>query len=119
MSRINRRGRRIVAAAVTAGAVAAGTSLTGGILGASALAETRISPVSYGFRTLDNQADPTFNQLLGINNAGMIAGYFGSGAAGHPNQGYRLLPPTGTAATPSENFPGSVQTQVTGLNNRA
>lgn len=117
MSRINRRGRRIVAAAVTAGAVAAGTSLTGGILGASALAETRISPVSYGFRTLDNQADPTFNQLLGINNVGTIAGYFGSGAAGHPNQGYRLLPPHGHGSYQSENYPGAVQTQVTGLNN--
>jgi probable HAF family extracellular repeat protein len=73
--------------------------------------------VSYGFRTLDDQADPTFNQLLGINNAGTIAGYFGSGAAGHPNQGYRLLPPHGHGSYQSENFPGSVQTQVTGLNN--
>ena len=75
-------------------------------------------PVSYGFKTLDNQADPTFNQLLGINNDGTIAGYFGSGAAGHPNQGYRLLPPHGHGSYQSENFPGSVQTQVTGLNNK-
>src|SRR5579885_3695116 len=42
------------------------------------------------FQTLDNAADPTFNQLLGINNTGVIAGYFGSGAAGHPNKGYLL-----------------------------
>ena len=74
--------------------------------------------VSYGFRTLDNQADPTFNQLLGINNDGTIAGYFGSGAAGHPNKGYRLLPPHGHGSYQSENFPGAVQTQVTGLNNK-
>ena len=34
--------------------------------------------------------DPTFNQLLGINNEGRIAGYFGSGAANHPNKGYTI-----------------------------
>ena len=45
-------------------------------------------PESYTFRTLDDNADPTFNQLLGINDKGVIAGYFGSGAAGHPNKGY-------------------------------
>ena len=37
---------------------------------------------TYTFQTLNNNADPTFNQLLGINNAGTIAGYFGSGVAG-------------------------------------
>ena len=144
MSKINRRGRRIVAAAVTAGAAVAGTSLTGGMLGAPALAESVHatpavtatptqsmpavtaaptptgsggSPVSYGFKTLDDQADPTFNQLLGINNEDTIAGYFGSGAAGHPNKGYLLLAPHGHGSFQNENFPGSVQTQVTGLNN--
>lgn len=64
--------------------------------------------------TLDNQTDPTFNQLLGINNRGVIAGYFGSGAAGHPNKGYLLS----NGSYINENFPGSVQTQVTGLNDR-
>jgi Cu/Zn superoxide dismutase len=133
MSEVNRRGRLIVAAAVTAGAAAAGTSLADGMLGAPAMAGVvRAAPtvtgaptpsvpggdsVSYGFRTLDNQADPTFNQLLGINKDGTIAGYFGSGAAGHPNKGYLLLPPHGHGSYKSENFPGSVQTQVTGLNN--
>ena len=71
---------------------------------------------TYTFQTLNNNADPTFNQLLGINNAGTIAGYFGSGAAGHPNKGYTLVPPYGQGNYTSENFPGSVQTQVTGLN---
>ena len=47
----------------------------------------------------------------------MISGYFGSGAPGHPNKGYLLNPPYGQANYVSENFPGSVQTQVTGLNN--
>jgi hypothetical protein len=50
----------------------------------------------------------TFNQDLGINNSGVIVGYFGSGAAGHPNQGYTVVPPYGQANFTSENFPGSV-----------
>jgi hypothetical protein len=69
----------------------------------------------YVFQDIINPGDVTFNQELGINNSGEIAGYFGSGAAGHPNQGYTTTPPY-TSFT-NENFPGSVQTQVTGINN--
>jgi len=69
---------------------------------------------AYDFRTLNNSGDPAFNQLLGINNSGLISGYFGSGNAGSPNQGYLLTPPSSYT---NENFPSSVQTQVTGLNN--
>lgn len=72
---------------------------------------------AYTFTTLNDQADPTFNQLLGINNKGHIVGYFGSGDPGHPNKGYQLLPPHGQANYVNENFPGSIQTQVTALNN--
>jgi hypothetical protein len=67
--------------------------------------------------TLDDQADPTFNQLLGINDFGRIAGYFGSGQPGHPNKGYTLTPDYDQNDYHNENFPGSAQTQVTGLNN--
>ena len=72
---------------------------------------------AYTFTTLDDQADPTFNQLLGINNHGKIAGYFGSGAPGHPNKGYTLSKPYGQGNYQNENFPGSVQTQVTAIDN--
>lgn len=71
------------------------------------------------FETLDNQADPTFNQLLGINDKGEISGYFGIGSPAHPNKGYTLVPPYGQNNYTNENYPGSVQTQVTGLNNLA
>ena len=67
---------------------------------------------------LNDARDETFNQLLGINNAGVIAGYFGSGAAGHPNRGYVLIPPFAQHSFLNENFPRGVQTQVTGLNDR-
>lgn len=88
-------------------------ALMGGVL----LASVDASATAYTFQTLNNNADPTFNQLLGINNGGTIAGYFGSGAAGHPNQGYTLASPYGQGNYTNENFPGSTQTQVTGINN--
>ena len=53
--------------------------------------------------------------MLGINNDGVISGYFGSGVAGHPNQGYTIAPPY-TNFVP-DNLPGSVQTQATGIAN--
>ncbi len=84
-------------------------------LGASMIAAPAARAGAYSFRIIDNPADPTFNQLLGINNAGTIAGYYGSGAAGHPNKGYTISAPY-TSFT-AENYPGSAQTQVTGINN--
>src|SRR5690242_18304601 len=89
------------------------------VLCAAALASPlqAASPQAYTFKTLDNNADPTFNQLLGINNHGKIAGYFGSGATGHPNKGYTLTSPYGQGNYHNENFPGSVQTQVTAIDN--
>ncbi len=93
-------------------------------LGAFAAAALALSvqparAVTYSFQNIIDNADPTFNQALGINSAGTIAGYFGAGngLAGHPNQGYTVVPPYAQANFTNENFPGSVQTQVTGLNN--
>jgi hypothetical protein len=52
----------------------------------------------FTFQDVVNVNDPTFNQELGINNSGVIAGYFGSGAAGHPNKGYIVVKPYNTQA---------------------
>ena len=65
------------------------------------------------FTRIDNPGDPTFNQLLGINNDGVISGYFGSGVKGHPNKGYTIAPPYNTFV--SDNLPTSTQTQATGI----
>jgi hypothetical protein len=73
---------------------------------------------SYQTVTLNDNKDLTFNQLLGINDKGYIAGYFGSGAAGHPNKGYVLVPPFAQRDFLNENFPRSAQTQVTGINDK-
>ena len=75
---------------------------------------------TYNFFDAINPADPTFNQELGINDSGVIAAYNGSGVPGHPNQGYTTTMASIIAGTPSitvENFPGSAQTQVIGINN--
>ena len=105
--------RRTGAAAAASGALALTAALAlAGPAGASPLHSS-----GYQFRTVNNARDLTFNQLLGVNNEGVIAGYFGSGAQNHPNKGYVLLP-FGHANYLNENFPGSVQTQVTGLNDR-
>jgi hypothetical protein len=80
-----------------------------GLFAANASAQT------FTFATLDNPGDPTFNQLLGINDHGTIVGYFGSGMMGHPNIGYEISPPY-TKFTKNMQ-PGSVQTQATGINN--
>jgi probable HAF family extracellular repeat protein len=93
--------------------VAAGMLALGLPSAAPAVASTVLT--TYHFRTLDNGADLTFNELLGINAHGKIAGYYGSGASSHPSKGYVLIPPYGPSDYLAENFPGSAQTQVTGL----
>lgn len=106
--------RRFLCAAGLAGATAlVSTAMTASIAQAAPAAPA----VHYSFKTINNANDPTFNQLLGINDAGKIAGYFGSGAKGHPNKGYTLKPPYHQVNFRNQNFPGSKQTQVTGLNN--
>jgi len=72
-----------------------------------------LAGTTYNFQTVTSPGDPAFTQLLGINNAGTIAGYFGDGTT-VANNGFTLvLPNTYTA----ENFPGAAQTQVVGINN--
>ncbi len=102
-----------------------GSAVAAAILGLSVLAASASAAsaaplpdasANFAFTTLNNPADTTFNQLLGINESGLIAGYYGSGMPGHPNKGY-LLPNDGAGAYENENVPGAAQTQVTGLNN--
>src|ERR1035441_7138336 len=88
-------------------------------LSAALVAASPAAAANYNFQTLNNNADPTFNQLLGINNSQTIVGYFGSGSATAPNKGYSLAPLYTQANYTNENFPGSVQTQVVGINNNS
>ena len=111
---------KLISGGIAAAAVGtlAATALTG--VGSANAATTAPSAVNgsgnYQYVNFGSTKDVTFNQLLGINNNGRIAGYFGSGAKGHPNKGYTIYAPYAQSDVHSENFPGSVQTQVTGLN---
>ncbi|HEV2374688.1 MAG TPA: hypothetical protein VGS19_21315, partial [Streptosporangiaceae bacterium] len=115
-----RRSASAIVLAATAGASAFALLPAAAHAAAAARPGTHHAKASpgYVFQTLDDPADPAFNQLLGINVRGVISGYFGSGATGHPNKGYLLNPPYTSSSYVNENFPGSVQTQVTGLNNK-
>jgi hypothetical protein len=111
-------------AVVAAGTLAAtalagaGSALAAGQPAGAASPAVAAAPAAggYQFVELGSHNDRTFNQLLGINNNGRIAGYFGSGAVHHPNKGYTIGPPYAQGDIKGENFPHSVQTQVTGLN---
>jgi len=71
------------------------------------------APTSYSFLSVANPNDTAFTQLLGINNASTIAGYWGDGTV-VANHGFTLVLPN--TFTP-ENVPSSTQTQVIGINN--
>jgi hypothetical protein len=110
-----------VAAAGTLAATAlagAGSALAAGKPAGAASPAAAATPTAggYQFVELGSHNDRTFNQLLGINNNGRIAGYFGAGVPGHPNKGYTINAPYAQGDIKGENFPHSVQTQVTGLN---
>jgi hypothetical protein len=76
---------------------------------------------TYTFQTFNDPVDQPpppgfsgFTNLMGINDFGLIAGFYGSGAKGDPNQGFLLTPDHSTFIP--EDFPGVPQTQLTGLN---
>lgn len=100
---------RISMAAVMAASVIMMITATAGAASSTQLHRPD-SGTKYEFTILDNNTDPTFNQLLGINNHGVIAGYFGSGpvinGTLHPNKGYTLSLHKGQVHYTNENFPG-------------
>jgi hypothetical protein len=112
--------RRPLGALAVALAAGAGTfAAFPAVAQATAGHHTTAATTTYAYSTLNDQADPTFNQLLGINSQNVIAGYFGSGAdAQHPNKGYQLSLPYQQSSYQNENFPGSAQTQVVGIDNK-
>ncbi len=113
----NNRRARLGLAGVAAATLAVATTAALSLAGQASASTTTSASQHYSFTTLDNDHDLTFNQLLGIDNAGLIVGYFGIGTLpAHPNKGYTLHLPYHQSDYTNENFPGSAQTQVTGLN---
>ena len=92
--------RRLGIAAAASGALALTTALTlAGPASAATASASTPSASGYQFRTLNDARDLTFNQLLGINNKGVIAGYFGPGAKGHRTRVTSCSRPTVRATT--------------------
>jgi hypothetical protein len=97
------------------------TSIAGRLLVTAALVASSMAlarPSRAGddqrFFVLDNPGDANFNQLLGVNNAQIIVGYFGDGAV-VANNGYVLVPPNHYAP---ENVANAAQTQAIGINDK-
>lgn len=115
--RIPARGTALALLMVTAACGGGSTTPVTAQNGIAASLGDPAAKLTYKFKIIDDNQDLTFNQLLGINHSKQIVGYYGSGAAGHPNKGYRVSPPFHVPNFSAENFPHSVQTQVTAINN--
>jgi len=74
------------------------------------VSDNLVSGATFVVQNVQFPTDPTFTQLLGINNSGTIAGFHGAVTA----QGFTLTLPNNFT---NQNFPGSVQSMVTGINN--
>ena len=74
--------------------------------------------VKYRFTTIDDQNDPNFNELLGLNNEAKLVGFYGRGGVSDPNRGYVVYRPYGDANFKGQNYPHSIDTQVAAINNK-
>jgi probable HAF family extracellular repeat protein len=105
--------RRLLAAAAAAAVIALPT--------AASAEDHETGDDAPVFLTLDNHGDLNFNQLLGINNKRIIAGYFGDGAV-VPNNGYVLVPKNHYAPDNFTHLPAgdtASQTQAIGINDKS
>lgn len=87
----------------TVAALASAAALVGG-----AAAPAGAGTLHYNFTTVDDPADTTFNQALGINSYYNVVGYYGATT----NQGWQDTQGTFTTVVP----PGAAQDQLTGIN---
>lgn len=117
--------RKLILAGLIAGVAAAGVA-TATIAGASTHRDSKRThttastwQATWKFSAATSSNDPSFTQLLGVNDHNQMTGYYGSGEdAKHPNKGFLV---DGSWYHHSnwrgENYPGSAQTQVVGISN--
>ena len=109
---------KTISATLGAATIAASLLMTGTASAESSDVGSTFSfrPVSY---SLNGNADPRFTQLLGVNDKGTIAGYHGDeNTENTPNKGFTLkVSSKSNLKFTDENFPGSDQTQVVGIDN--
>lgn len=114
----NARGRFLATSFVIAGIAltACGGSSTPASPGPANGALPSSVSGAFKFKAIVDPADRTFNEALGIDDGRTVAGYYGSGATGHPNQGYTAVPGFSKKDFSEENYPGAAQTQVRAIN---
>lgn len=110
-------------AAITLGILLAGLAACAGAASPNATPQAPLALVpgassGYNFTTIDDQADPTFNEILGINDGATLTGFYGSGSKSDPSIGYIVLPPYGQNNFRKESYPSAVDTELTGLNDK-
>jgi hypothetical protein len=95
---------------------------TQGLLAAAIIAALpAVAGAAPTFEVLDNPGDPHFNQLLGINDSGIMVGYFGD-AKVVANNGYVLVPVNHYSVENFTHLPvgdRANQTQAIGINSDA
>src|SRR5579863_81515 len=69
----------------------------------------------FNFMIVDDQADPSFNEILGINDGGRLVGYYGSGSASDPSEGYIVVAPYQQINFKKESYPGAADTELSGI----
>jgi len=85
---------------------------------AAANGERLGAAAKYAFTTIDDQNNPNFNELLGLNNEAKIVGFYGSGGVSDPNRGYVVRSPYGQLNFKEQNYPHSIDSQVAAVNNK-
>ena len=111
----NRIGLRVAAAAVATGAIAAGGLAVAGSAGASTVAASSRAAGQLPFPDPGQRHGPDVQPAARHQQPRPDRRVLRFRRRGHPNKGY-LLSRVRPAQLRNENFPGSVQTQVTGLN---
>ncbi len=71
----------------------------------------------FTFTTVDDQAD-SFNEVLGINDGAKLTGFYGSGSSSDSSVGYIVVAPYGQNNFRPESYPGALDTELTGLNDK-
>ncbi|MBV8344906.1 MAG: hypothetical protein JO190_07955 [Candidatus Eremiobacteraeota bacterium] len=84
----------------------------------SAAYERATGSSGFNFMTVDDPADPSFNEILGVNDGSKLVGFYGSGSASDPSEGYIVVSPFGSTNFREEAYPGAADTELTGLNDK-
>lgn len=91
----------------------AGSVLAGGVVAGPAAATPPDASGNYAFTTLNDNADPTFNQLLGVNDRKIAVGFYTDSKGNNHGYIYKI----GSHRFARVDVPGSSSVTATAINN--